>query len=188
MTTTLKKKSKKPKSPAPIAPAPVKPTMLKPHEWTDGGDKVLILRRCNADGSSKNGFVYPKSGPVECPDWNSEAVCGGGLHGWPWGWCLGEGADYSIIDDAWLVIAAKPEASSGDWCEVSASGKDTLTVAAGKGCRVKVGERGAFAIPYWNEKYGWRFLCGKAGEDGIEADTWYRVDDGKLVKAEEARS
>lgn len=97
---------------------------VKPHAWTDGGDKVLILRRSNADGKSMHGFQFPESGIVEAPKkwwgdgpkpeglnlgWNSEAVCGGGLHGWPWGMGLGEGVDYDIIDDKWQVVACLPD-------------------------------------------------------------------------------
>lgn len=45
---------------------------------------------------------------------------------------------------------------------------------------MKAGERGAFAIAYWTDADGYRFLCAKVGENGIKADTWYRVIDGKL--------
>jgi len=290
----------------------------KPHQWTDGGDKVLILRRCNADGTSRNGFTYPKSGMVEAPDFNDRTECGGGLHGWPWGWALGEGMDYDIIGDSWLVLAALPDdvigeipddsggiggkckcrkaevvfhgafaaawaminggrhrlidamskdgspeiasgnsskaassgdsskaassgdsstaassgnsstaassgdsstaassgnsstaassgdyskaassgnyskaassgnystaASSGNYSKAEAKGENTVACCAGSGCAVKVGRRGAFAIPYYTTADGWRFLCGKVGEGGIEADVWYVVQDGKLVK------
>src|ERR1051325_4919442 len=91
---------------------PITRPTVKPHTWTDGGDKVVVLRRCNPDGSSSHGFKYPQSGKVESPDWNPEPVCGGGLHGWAWGMGLGEGSDYDIIGDRWLVIAALP----GDIC------------------------------------------------------------------------
>jgi len=42
---------------------------------------VLVLRSCKADMTSKNGFVWPKAGPVECADWNPKPECGNGLHG-----------------------------------------------------------------------------------------------------------
>ena len=87
---------------------------MKPHEWTDGGDKVLILRRCNADMSSYNGFVWPASGPVEFSDFNASKSCGGGGHGWAWGMGLGEGKDYDIITDKWLVVAALPDDVVGE--------------------------------------------------------------------------
>ena len=69
---------------------------------------MLILRRCNPDGSSSHGFIWPKSGFVEAKDFDSTSKCGGGLHGWAWGMAMGEGAEYNIIDDLWIVFAAKP--------------------------------------------------------------------------------
>src|SRR5690242_10365715 len=64
---------------------------------------ALILRSCKADMSSHGGFVWPKSGPVEAPDWNPEPVCGRGLHGLLWGegnW----GLLCSDFDAQWLVV------------------------------------------------------------------------------------
>ena len=52
--------------------------------------KALMLRTCAADMSAYGGFVWPKSGPVEAPDWSADPVCGGGLHGALWG--EGDGA------------------------------------------------------------------------------------------------
>jgi hypothetical protein len=43
--------------------------------------KHLILRTCNADMQSYNGFQWPRSGPVTAPDWNPKQECGHGLHG-----------------------------------------------------------------------------------------------------------
>jgi hypothetical protein len=85
-TTSTKKAAKKPNKKAkPITPA-------------------LVLRTCNADGTSHGGFVWPASGPVECADWNPEPVCGGGLHGLLWG----EG-DWSLMSDdmsaLWQVVS-----------------------------------------------------------------------------------
>ena len=244
--------------------------VVEPHNWTDGGDKVLILRRINSNGTSsssrlKNGesiaatpFRWPDgiNVIVECDDWDSRQVCGGGLHGWPWGMGLGEGADYDIIDDRWIILAAAPEdvagnlergwkckcrmaiklydgpfagawaminggrhrlieamskgmsdsskaassgysskaassgdystaASSGDYSKADAKGKDTAAAVVGSSGRVRVGERGAFAIACWNESEGWRFLVGKVGENGIKADTWYAVENGTLVEAKD---
>jgi hypothetical protein len=96
--------------------------LVEPHNWTDIGDTVLILRRISRDGTSggkrmHNGkavdaekFRWPDGIGVivTCPDWDARSVCGGGLHGWPWGMGLGEGCDYNLIDDRWLVLAASP--------------------------------------------------------------------------------
>jgi hypothetical protein len=92
---------------------------VEPHNWTDGGDRVLILRRINADGTSYGGFngwgeQSTINNVVACHDWSPRNKCGGGLHGWPWGMGLGDGHDYSIIDDRWLVIAARPEDVVGE--------------------------------------------------------------------------
>jgi hypothetical protein len=57
----------------------------KAHEWTNGGDRVLILRRTGPDGTAHGGLQYPPGVGVEvvAPDWSPVAECGGGLHGWP---------------------------------------------------------------------------------------------------------
>ena len=84
---------------------------VEPHQWTNGGDKVLILRRCNPDGTSSHGFTWKMNvGDVnESPDWDETCKCGGGLHGWPWGMGLGQGSDFDIIHDTFLVLAASPQ-------------------------------------------------------------------------------
>jgi hypothetical protein len=65
--------------------------------------KVLVLRTCAADMSAHGGFIWPESGPVECPDWDPEPVCGNGLHGALWG--EGDGNLLSWEPDAkWLVV------------------------------------------------------------------------------------
>ena len=47
-------------------------------------NKRLVLRNCNPDGSSKNGYVWnTEIGAVNtCPDWIDNLECGNGLHGW----------------------------------------------------------------------------------------------------------
>ena len=65
--------------------------------------KALVLRTCNADMTSYNGFTWPKSGPVECPDWNPSPDCGNGLHGALWG--EGNGGLFNWSPDAvWQVV------------------------------------------------------------------------------------
>ena len=78
------------------------------HRWTYDGDKVLVVRQCAHDGSSSHGFVWPKSGPVECPDWQPHNNCGNGLHGWPWGLAMGDGAEPNFTS-LWLVVAVDPK-------------------------------------------------------------------------------
>lgn len=214
--------------------------MQKAHQWTDRADKVLILRRCNADMTSRGGFVWPERGVVKFSDFNPIAICGGGGHGWPWGIGLGEGKDYDIIGDKWLVVAALPgdvvgEIDGGNKCKISrgeviycgafaaawelvnsgrhrliaqmayvdaaeisrlakdelASGNDSQLAASGNysiaaiaanGGRVKVGKNGAFALAFFTADIGWRFVVGKVGENGIKADTWYRVSSGEIIE------
>ena len=67
-------------------------------------ETVLILRTCSADMSAYGGFVWPESGPVECPDWDPEPECGNGLHGALWGEGEGLLLDWSL-DARWLVVA-----------------------------------------------------------------------------------
>ena len=70
--------------------------------------KVLVLRTCNADRTSHNGFLWPEGGPVSAPDWNPEVVCGYGLHGFLWG--EGDGSLANWTSDAkWLVAEVERE-------------------------------------------------------------------------------
>jgi hypothetical protein len=89
--------------------APVKPEIIPVHQWTNGGAEVLILRCCQKDGTSHNGFKWPLQvgATVEAPDWDSEPKCGGGLHGWPWGLSMGDGKEPQW-DGAWIVFGADP--------------------------------------------------------------------------------
>jgi hypothetical protein len=44
-------------------------------------ETILVLRTSDENLKSHGGFQWPKSGPVECPDWDESARCGNGLHG-----------------------------------------------------------------------------------------------------------
>jgi len=63
----------------------------------------LVLRTCNADLTSYNGFRWPESGAVEAPDWNPRAECGNGLHGLLWGFGNGSLLNWDA-DAKWLVV------------------------------------------------------------------------------------
>ena len=43
--------------------------------------RVRILKTVDARMRAYGGFVWPKSGPVSCPDWKPTHECGNGLHG-----------------------------------------------------------------------------------------------------------
>ena len=84
------------------------------HQWTADGNEVLVVRFCGRDGyvsgSRADGTIYEYRYPmevgaeIEAPDWDSAPVCGGGFHGWAWGFDLGGGKnpDYSAL---WQVYA-----------------------------------------------------------------------------------
>ena len=67
--------------------------------------KALVLRSCSSSLTSRNGFQWPSSGPVEAPDWDGgQKVCGGKLHGFLWGEGDGRMANWSS-NARWLVVA-----------------------------------------------------------------------------------
>ena len=79
------------------------------HQWTHTGDRVLLVKCINRDGTSYNGFVWPKEGPVKPEEWSRDPTCeSGGLFGWPWGIGCGEGRDPDACAD-WIVFSVKPE-------------------------------------------------------------------------------
>ena len=63
---------------------------------------AYVLRTCAADMTSYGGFVWPREGVVEAPDWQPTADCGRGLHGFLWGEGDGSLADWSR-DAVWIV-------------------------------------------------------------------------------------
>jgi hypothetical protein len=66
--------------------------------------KALVIRSSDRDGKSYGGFQWPKSGPVEAPDWSPVAECGNGLHGLRDGigeWSLCRLSDPSAV---WQVV------------------------------------------------------------------------------------
>ncbi|WP_287496880.1 hypothetical protein [Pandoraea sp. CB10b_02] len=67
-------------------------------------ESVLVIRTSDKNRKAYNGFQWPESGLVECPDWNPRAECGNGLHGilWPEGnWS--DIKDYGG-DETWQVV------------------------------------------------------------------------------------
>ena len=78
--------------------------LIAPHRWTDESGKVLILRKCYADGTSpeRYHFRWPTSGYVEATPKSP------GLFGWPWGIGLGNDMPIDVLMDLWIVFAADP--------------------------------------------------------------------------------
>jgi hypothetical protein len=204
--------------------------VVTPYNWTDGGDRVLILKQVNEDGTAHGGFRWPESGPVEAPDWDPAPVCGGGLHGWAWGVGIGDGASLEVVSQrkcivfaatpadvigpvenrlkckarggevlfcgsfvgAWGMIAlgrqrllhamAQVQPTTGRDAHAATTGDDAMACALGVHGRVKVGDRGAFALATWSREEGYRFLTGKVGENGIKPNTWYAVKGGAIAE------
>ena len=90
-------------------------TVIPPHQWVNEDGEVLILRFADKDGTSYGGFQHPmKVGEsITVPDWNPDAVCGGGIHGWPLGLSIGEGkeADWNAL---WQVYGVLPTDITGN--------------------------------------------------------------------------
>ena len=75
-------------------------------------------------------------------------------------------------------------ASSGYYSKAEQKGKSGIATAIGDQVQGKAGENGLLILTWWDEPAKRSHACvGEVGIDGIEADTWYKVVDGKLVKA-----
>ena len=74
---------------------------LDPKEW------ALVIRTCQKDGTSHNGFKWPGEIDVEvsAPDWKPTAQCGNGLHGLADGW--GDWTLLGDLDATWQVLKVK---------------------------------------------------------------------------------
>jgi len=74
--------------------------------------------------------------------------------------------------------------ASGDYGHASASGDYGCSFSGFDG-KAKAGANGAFAICWYdatNKRA--RIVSANVGENGIKADTWYRVNDGALVECD----
>jgi hypothetical protein len=83
------------------------------HSWTNGGERVLLVKCLNQDGTSgkDNKFVWPKTGavnPVTVGDGRKPDCESGGLFGWPWGMFVGDGREPDACAP-WIVFSALPE-------------------------------------------------------------------------------
>ena len=75
-------------------------------------------------------------------------------------------------------------ASSGNSSTAACDGASGIAATIGTGGMAKAGANGLVIVTYWVEaEKRYRACVGNVGEDGILADTWYRVEGGKLVAA-----
>ncbi|STV37851.1 Collagen triple helix repeat (20 copies) [Klebsiella pneumoniae subsp. rhinoscleromatis] len=75
--------------------------------------------------------------------------------------------------------------SSGNYARISASGAGSVVACAGSIQRVVLGDGGCVAVP-WYDGERTRFAVAYVGENGIEANTpYYLNDEGQFVKIEE---
>ena len=139
----------------------------------------LILRTCNADMTSRNGFKWPRSGYVAAPDWNPEPECGGGLHGFLRGEGGGGLADWSS-DAVWLVAEIEtyvdlvdkvkfPAAHvifAGSRLEAAAIIKARYPDAAVIGANVAVEDRRVAVVGYLGTATAGNWGTATAGDDG----------------------
>ena len=167
---------------------------------TNQGKQVLVLRTCNADMTAHGGFTWPESGPVAAPDWQPTCACGKGLHGLLWG--EGDADLLNWSEDArWLVVSVqesdiidlvgKVKFPCGEvlCCGTRQEATEYLanhggaryaihggTATAGYGGTATAGTRGTLMIKWWDGNR-YRVAIAYVGEDGIEANTAYRLDD-----------
>ena len=90
------------------------------HQWTNGGEKVLLVKCVDNDGRGygpvlvpdgdnwKESREWPESGLVRPTHWTGESDCNsGGLFGWPWG--LLKGGKEPDYGGKWIVFEAAME-------------------------------------------------------------------------------
>ena len=75
-------------------------------------------------------------------------------------------------------------AATGNYGHAAATGYYGASFAGFNG-KAKAAAKGAFAVAWYDQKADRaRLIVGTPGENGIKADTWYEVKDGKLKEAE----
>ena len=169
--------------------AELKPVTPACH-WTNGGDKVRIVKCVGSSGETTNGFVWPKLGPVKTPNWTPTPDCeSGGLFGWPWGLSIGGGKEpdyrtpWVVFEASLLDSDGKPNiVDLGDKCkahegEVIYFGDwwgAVLLIDAGRIAWIERTASGAASST------GWRGAASSTGESGAALTTgeWSNLECG----------
>ena len=167
-----------------------------------------ILKTVQADGSAYGDFVWPLEvgAQVVAPDFNTDASCGGGLHGLLNG--CGNGALLNWGDGAVWIVAKVPKKAQMvdlgdkvkvDRCKIVHVGnRETattflvdhgcsgpivgVTAIAGKWGTATAGDGGTLILRWWDGCRD-RTVVGHVGENGILANVAYRLNEnGKMVK------
>jgi len=160
-------------------------SLSEAHQWTNGGDEVLIVKHVSLTGEAYGGFKWPLEigAEVKAPDWTTTPSCGGGLHGWPWGLSLGDGKNCEW-SACWIVFGAKPEdvvnlggkckakrgviRLVGSWVEATAfvlAGQMNLVSLSASGAASATGASGAASAT------GARGAASATGESGAASAT-----------------
>ena len=168
-------------------------------------DVVCVLRCVPPSMRTTNEFLWPESGPVECPDWQPHAECGNGLHGWLWGEgdLSASGGVWEMPDAKWLVVCVAKkdvvelggkvkyprgevvfcgtrEAAANKICELGASGSvHFATRAAGNHGTATAGDYGTATAGYSGTATAGYSGTASAGNLGTVAIRWY---DAKQVR------
>ena len=162
-------------------------------------DVVCVLRCVPPSMRTTNEFLWPESGPVECPDWQPHAECGNGLHGWLWGEgdLSASGGVWEMPDAKWLVVCVAKkdvvelggkvkyprgevvfcgtrEAAANKICELGASGSvHFATRAAGNHGTATAGDYGTATAGDSGTATAGYSGTATAGNLGTVAIRWY---------------
>ena len=160
--------------------------------------RALILRTCNADMTSYEGFKWPESGHVEAPDWEATDDCRNGLHGFLWGEGNSALADWSpaarwIVAEVseWIDLNGKVKFPSANviFCGDRKSATDFLRANGATGAVIgafsTAGYRGTATAGYGGTATAGYYGTATAGDRGAICIKWrdgsrYRIAVGYI--------